>query len=133
MQRQAPRDKSSGPKRKRLIVAIYPQTAAASTGRRNTLAQTEESEFVLTSQRHSPWFTLHEKPGPWNHCQPSSNGNVKRLLWLDPSRKSGGALHRLHCFCLEFDGACEVQRRVPTDWIIEPVDVSGYGSFSLAS
>ena len=51
----------------------------------------------------------------------------------DPSRKSGGALHRLHCFCLEFDGACEVQRRVPTDWIIEPVDVSGYGSFSLAS
>ncbi len=52
---------------------------------------------------------------------------------MDPSRKSGGALHRLHCFCLEFDGACEVQRRVPTDWIIEPVDVSGYGSFSLAS
>ena len=52
---------------------------------------------------------------------------------LDPSRKSGGALHRLHCFCLEFDGACEVQRRVPTDWIIEPIDVSGYGSFSLAS
>ena len=52
---------------------------------------------------------------------------------LDPSRKSGGVLHRLHCFCLEFDGACEVQRRVPTDWIIEPVDVSGYGSFSLAS
>ncbi len=58
-------------------VRSYP---AASTGRRNTLAQTEESEFVLTSQRHSPWFTLHEKPGPWNHCQPSSNGNVKRLL-----------------------------------------------------
>ena len=54
-------------------------------------------------------------------------------LVLDPSRKSGGALHRLHCFCLEFDGACEVQRRVPTDWIIEPIDVSGYGSFSLAS
>ena len=52
---------------------------------------------------------------------------------VDPSRKSGGALHRLHCFCLEFDGACEVQRRVPTDWIIEPIDVSGYGSFSLAS
>ena len=52
---------------------------------------------------------------------------------LDPSRKSGGALHRLHCFCLEFDGACEVQRRVPTDWVIEPIDVSGYGSFSLAS
>ncbi len=52
---------------------------------------------------------------------------------VDPSRKSGGALHRLHCFCLEFDGACEVPRRVPTDWIIEPVDVSGYGSFSLAS
>ena len=45
---------------------------------------------------------------------------------VDPSRKSGGALHRLHCFCLEFDGACEVQRRVPTDWIIEPIDVSGY-------
>ncbi len=55
------------------------------------------------------------------------------LLEVDPSRKSGGALHRLHCFCLEFDGACEVQRRVPTDWIIEPIDVSGYGSFSLAS
>ena len=52
---------------------------------------------------------------------------------MDPSRKSGGTLHRLHCFCLEFDGACEVQRRVPTDWIIEPIDVSGYGSFSLAS
>ena len=57
----------------------------------------------------------------------------KLLPGLDPSRKSGGALHRLHCFCLEFDGACEVQRRVPTDWIIEPIDVSGYGSFSLAS
>ena len=55
------------------------------------------------------------------------------LAGVDPSRKSGGALHRLHCFCLEFDGACEVQRRVPTDWIIEPIDVSGYGSFSLAS
>ena len=55
------------------------------------------------------------------------------LPLVDPSRKSGGALHRLHCFCLEFDGACEVQRRVPTDWIIEPIDVSGYGSFSLAS
>ena len=52
---------------------------------------------------------------------------------MDPSRKSGGALHRLHCFCLEFDGACEVQRRVPTDWVIEPINVSGYGSFSLAS
>ena len=58
--------------------------------------------------------------------------NVMRYV-VDPSRKSGGVLHRLHCFCLEFDGACEVQRRVPTDWIIEPVDVSGYGSFSLAS
>ena len=56
-----------------------------------------------------------------------------QILSVDPSRKSGGALHRLHCFCLEFDGACEVQRRVPTDWIIEPIDVSGYGSFSLAS
>ena len=62
-------------------------------------------------------------------------GAVKLVIEpiLDPSRKSGGALHRLHCFCLEFDGACEVQRRVPTDWIIEPIDVSGYGSFSLAS
>ncbi len=59
----------------------------------------------------------------------ATSGEVK----LDPSRKSGGALHRLHCFCLEFDGACEVPRREPTDWIIEPVDVSGYGSFSLAS
>ena len=58
---------------------------------------------------------------------------LDKLGCLDPSRKSGGALHRLHCFCLEFDGACEVQRRVPTDWIIEPVDVSGYGSFGLAS
>ena len=58
---------------------------------------------------------------------------VAHKLDLDPSRKSGGALHRLHCFCLEFDGACEVQRRVPTDWIIEPIDVSGHGSFSLAS
>ena len=59
----------------------------------------------------------------------ASLGEVK----VDPSRKSGGALHRLHCFCLEFDGACEVQRRVSTDWIIEPIDVPGYGSFSLAS
>ena len=58
---------------------------------------------------------------------------VEGVSELDPSRKSGGALHRLHCFCLEFDGACEVQRRVPTDWIIEPIDVPGYGSFSLAS
>ena len=59
--------------------------------------------------------------------------NRPRNREVDPSRKSGGALHRLHCFCLEFDGACEVQRRVPTDWVIEPIDVSGYGSFSLAS
>ena len=58
---------------------------------------------------------------------------LKNEAKVDPSRKSGGALHRLHCFCLEFDGACEVQRRVPTDWIIEPIDVPGYGSFSLAS
>ena len=61
------------------------------------------------------------------------SGLCTRCGKLDPSRKSGGALHRLHCFCLEFDGACEVQRRVPTDWIIEPIDVPGYGSFSLAS
>ena len=61
------------------------------------------------------------------------NGHFGCTCYLDPSRKSGGALHRLHCFCLEFDGACEVQRRVPTDWIIEPIDVSGHGSFSLAS
>ena len=59
--------------------------------------------------------------------------HIPTVTEMDPSRKSGGALHRLHCFCLEFDGACEVQRRVPTDWIIEPIDVSGYGSFSLAS
>ena len=62
----------------------------------------------------------------------TTNSNHNHNI-VDPSRKSGGALHRLHCFCLEFDGACGVQRRVPTDWIIEPVDVSGYGSFSLAS
>ena len=61
------------------------------------------------------------------------NGHFGCACYLDPSRKSRGALHRLHCFCLEFDGACEVQRRVPTDWIVEPIDVSGYGSFSLAS
>ena len=68
------------------------------------------------------------KLGPWvEELERRLEANV------DPSRKSGGALHRLHCFCLEFDGACEVQRRVPTDWIIEPIDVSGYGSFSLAS
>ena len=66
-------------------------------------------------------------------CGASMHYLNKGRGWMDPSRKSGGALHRLHCFCLEFDGACEVQRRVPTDWIIEPVDVSGYGSFSLAS
>ena len=65
---------------------------------------------------------------------PKRNQKFKKTTdSLDPSRKSGGALHRLHCFCLEFDGACEVQRRVPTDWVIEPIDVSGYGSFSLAS
>ena len=61
------------------------------------------------------------------------DSSLDKLAEVDPSRKSGGALHRLHCFCPEFDGACEVQRRVPTDWIIEPIDVSGYGSFSLAS
>ena len=63
-------------------------------------------------------------------CAYAFDHNIRSV---DPSRKSGGALHRLHCFCLEFDGACEVQRRVPTDWIIEPIDVPGYGSFSLAS
>lgn len=52
---------------------------------------------------------------------------------LDPSGKCGGVLHRLHCLCLELNGACEGQCRVPTVWIIEPVDVSGYGGFSLAS
>ena len=34
--------------------------------------------------------------------------NFSNSYHLDPSRKSGGALHRLDCFCLEFDGACEV-------------------------
>ena len=63
----------------------------------------------------------------------AKNEPLAKIGEVDPSRKSGGALHRLHCFCLEFDGACEVQRRVPTDWVIEPIDVSGYGSFSLAS
>ena len=59
--------------------------------------------------------------------------NVVNLVnWTHPG-KVEAPLHRLHCFCLEFDGACEVQRRVPTDWIIEPIDVSGHGSFSLAS
>ena len=32
--------------------------------------------------------------------------------WTHPG-KVEAPLHRLHCFCLEFDGACEVQRRVP--------------------
>ena len=62
-----------------------------------------------------------------------THNSIGTVDLVDPSRKSGGALHRLHCFCLEFDGACEVQRRVPTDWVIEPINVSGYGSFSLAS
>ena len=81
-----------------------------------------------------PFETVTEE-----HFDNLFNFNVRGLFFtlqkalLDPSRKSGGALHRLHCFCLEFDGACEVQRRVPTDWIIEPIDVPGYGSFSLAS
>ena len=52
---------------------------------------------------------------------------------MDPSGKCGGVLRRLHCLCLELNGACEGQCRVPTVWIIEPVDVSGYGGFSLAS
>ena len=69
----------------------------------------------------------------WRHHYNTIRPHSSLGYRLDPSRKSGGALHRLHCFCLEFDGACEVQRRVPTDWIIEPIDVSGYGSFSLAS
>ena len=56
-------------------------------------------------------------------------------LWrqLDPFGKCGGVLRRLHCLCLELDGACECQCRVPTFWIIEPVDVFGYGGFSVAS
>ena len=66
-------------------------------------------------------------------CVFESGTQLREVYTMDPSRKSGGALHRLHCLCLEFDGACEVQRRVPTDWIIEPIDVSGHGSFSLAS
>lgn len=52
---------------------------------------------------------------------------------LDPTWKSGGVLLGLHCLCLELDGACECQCRVPTFWIIEPVDVFGYGGFSVAS
>ena len=79
---------------------------------------------TVLEQEAGPEAGPVERPGE----QPRHRGRR-----LDPSRKSGGALHRLHCFCLEFDGACEVQRRVPTDWIIEPIDVSGYGSFSLAS
>lgn len=52
---------------------------------------------------------------------------------LDPTWKSGVVLLGLHCLCLELDGACECQCRVPTFWIIEPVDVFGYGGFSVAS
>ena len=37
---------------------------------------------------------------------------------LDPSRKSGGALHRLHCFCLEFDG-CPSRKPYPTIFMIQ--------------
>ena len=62
------------------MLAACPLLAAGSGGRRNTLSKTEESEFVLTSQRHSPWFTLQEKPGPWDRRQRSSNQNAKRLL-----------------------------------------------------
>ncbi len=88
-----------------------------------------------------PEFGLEAVDIVTNTIRRSLSGNFSRAGWvaipqlmihrdshyikliLDPSRKSGGALHRLHCFCLEFDGACEVPRRVPTDWIIEPVDV----------
>ena len=77
----------------------------------------------------------HSEPPGYRRRQPPKRPKLAPFtdIIVDPSRKSGGALHRLHCFCLEFDGACGVQRRMPTDWIIEPVDVSGYGSFSLAS
>ena len=55
---------------------------------------------------------------------------AKDALWTHAG-KVGGALHRLHCFCLEFDGACEVQRRVPTDWIIETRRCIGLWQFQL--
>ena len=62
-----------------------------------------------------------------------SDFRFRGLNGLDPSGKCGGVLRRLHCLCLELDGACECQCRVPTFWIIEPVDVFGYGGFSVAS
>ncbi len=95
---------------------------------------------TLRSQKHRMLLThrklLQSKAISIDNDLRGTLRNFGLKVWMvgvDPSRKSGGALHRLHCFCLEFDGACEVPRRVPTDWIIEPVDVSGYGSFSLAS
>ena len=96
--------------------------AAAQEIYRDELYQRRQER--VRSRREIAWSVAPEHP---------SDDLAAFYYQVDPSRKSGGALHRLHCFCLEFDGACEVQRRVPTDWIIEPVDVSGYGSFSLAS
>ena len=55
------------------------------------------------------------KPAPRRGAHRRKRPRRPVVGMMDPSRKSGGALHRLDCFCLEFDGACEVQRRVPTD------------------
>ena len=66
-----------------------------------------------------PWRLLPSDLPPWGtiyrwFAKFRDDGLLEKINHsLDPSRKSGGALHRLHCFCLEFDGACEVQRRVP--------------------
>ena len=93
---------------------------------------------VIPEKLRATERTIHKDEDTYGpHLDRIPDGREKLAAALermvDPSRKSGGALHRLDCFCLEFDGACEVQRRVPTDWIIEPIDVSGHGSFSLAS
>ena len=99
------------------------------------LFEVSASSAVRYVRRYEDEGTVAVKPRPSRkrRLDPYGEDILRWIKEMDPSRKSGGALHRLHCFCLEFDGACEVQRRVPTDWIIEPVDVSGYGSFSLAS
>ena len=73
-----------------------------------------------------PWVEELERRLEANEKKPRRDRlSLLRIheVWTHPG--SGGALHRLHCFCLEFDGACEVQRRVPSDWVIEPIDVSG--------
>ena len=52
-------------------------------------------------------------------------------IWTHPGKVEAPYTVCIASASNRVDGACEVQRRVPTDWIIEPVDAIRLRQFQL--